>query len=325
MKLATLPAGTRDGCLAVVTRDLSRAVRADAVAPTLQAALDRWDDAEPRLRALAADLEAGRAAGSFAFDPAAALAPLPRGPLFADGSAFVNHVELVRRARGADLPPSLYTEPLMYQGCSDPFLAPTAPIRHRSEDLGIDFESEMCVVVDGVPAGTREQDAGGHVRLIGLLNDVTLRNLVAAELGKGFGFFVSKPPSSLAPVLVTPDELGAAWRGGRVHLPLCTYLNGQKFGDPDAGEEMHFSFFKLIEHAAQTRPLGAGSVVGSGTVSNRDRRRGSSCIVEQRTLEKLDGGEPTTPYLRFGDRVRIEMLQDGRSVFGAIDQLVQEG
>jgi fumarylacetoacetate (FAA) hydrolase len=322
MKLATLPNNTRDGSLHVVSKDLSRAVNAGRVAATLQQALDQWDAVEPRLRELAAQLEEGRAQDAFPFQPHKALAPLPRAYAFLDGSAYLNHVELVRRARGAEMPPSFYTDPLMYQGCSDTFLAPHAPIAHASEELGIDFESEVVVILSDVPQGTTAADAGRHVRLLALLNDVTLRNVVPAELAKQFGFLVSKPPSALSPVAVTPDELGDAWKDAKVHLPLRTTHNGKQFGDPDAGVEMQFSYAQLIAHVAQSRPLCAGTVLGAGTVSNKDRARGSSCLAELRTLEKLDTGEPHTPFLKFGDAVRIEMLKDGRSVFGAIEQTV---
>ncbi|MEW5853468.1 MAG: fumarylacetoacetate hydrolase family protein [Myxococcota bacterium] len=324
MKLATLPNGTKDGALHVVSRDLKMAVRATDIARTLLDALDRWEQVESPLRALADKLESGQAPGAVPFNEKDALSPLPRAYAFVDGSAYVNHVELVRKARGADLPSSLYTDPLVYQGCSDPFLPPSAPIRHQSEEQGIDFESEVCVILGEVPQGTKKENAARYVRLLCLCNDVTLRNLVPRELEKGFGFFVSKPPSSLSPVAVTPDELGESWRDGRVHLPLITSLNGTKFGDPEAGPEMHFSFHDLIQHVAQTRPLATGTVLGSGTVSNKDRSRGSSCLAEKRMLEKLDTGEIKTPFLRFGDRVRIEMLKDGRSIFGAIDQVVEK-
>lgn len=324
MKLATLPNNTKDGALHVVSRDLSRAVNAGRIAPTLQHALDHWDAVEPRLRELATQLEEGRAQDAFPFQPHKALAPLPRAYAFLDGSAYLNHVELVRRARGAEMPPSYYTDPLMYQGCSDTFLAPTAPISHASEELGMDFESEVVVLLNDVPQGTTADQAGKHIKLLALLNDTTLRNVVPAELAKQFGFLVSKPPSALSPVAVTPDELGEAWKDNKVHLPLVTTHNGKKFGDPEAGVEMQFSYAQLIAHVAQTRPLGAGTVMGAGTVSNKDRSRGSSCLAELRTLEKLDSGEARTPFLRFGDTVRIEMFRNGHSIFGAIEQTVTQ-
>jgi fumarylacetoacetate (FAA) hydrolase len=322
MKLATLPNGTRDGSLVLVNCSLTQAVESSPVAPSLQHALDHWLAVEPKLRELSERLEAGQCQDAFPFQPHKALAPLPRAYAFLDGSAYLNHVELVRKARGADLPPSLYTDPLMYQGCSDSFLAPHADIAHASEEQGIDFESEVCVIVDDVPQGTPEQNALQHIRLLVLMNDVTLRNLVPEELAKGFGFLVSKPPSSLSPVAVTPDELGDHWHGGRLHLPLVTTYNGRMYGDPDAGAEMHFSFPRLIAHAAQTRPLAAGTLLGGGTVSVKDRARGSSCLAERRMIEKIEQGRMVTPFMKFGDQVRIEMWMNGQSVFGAMVQTV---
>ena len=320
MKLASLKAGGRDGRLVVVGRDLRRALAVPEVAPTLQAALDDWARAEPGLRAAAERVEAGEGEP---FDEAACAAPLPRAYQFADGSAYLNHVELVRRARGAEMPESFLTDPLMYQGLSDGFLGPRDDVPFASEDWGIDFEAEVAVITDDVPMGVTPERALGHVRLVMLLNDWSLRRLVPAELAKGFGFFQGKPASSCSPVAVTPDELGSAWRDGRVHLPLVTTLNGEPFGRPDAGADMSFGFGGLIAHAARTRRLGAGTVVGSGTVSNRDRSVGSSCLAEKRTIETIERGEPKTPFLRFGDRVRIEMpAESGHSVFGAIDQRV---
>ncbi|MBM4377284.1 MAG: fumarylacetoacetate hydrolase family protein [Deltaproteobacteria bacterium] len=323
MILATRPNGTRDGELVVVSSDRARAVAVPAIAPTLQALLDDWDTLAPRVEEVSRALAGGLVAGEFAIDDDTRfLAPLPRAHGFADGSAYINHIVLVRKARGAEPPPGLETDPLVYQGTSDPFLAPSASIPLEDEAFGCDFESEVAVLTGDVPQGTRAEDAGRFIRLVLLLNDVTLRELIPPELAKGFGFFVSKPQSALSPFVVTPSELGDAWRDGRVHLPLETRLNGELFGDPHAGPEMHFSFHDLIAHVARTRPLGAGTVVGSGTVSNVDRARGSSCIVERRMLEILDGGQPKTPYLRHGDRVTIEMRQGGVSVFGRIDQRV---
>ncbi len=334
MKLATLREGGRDGTLVVVSRDLTRAVRVPQIARTLQQALDRWAEVEPRLRAVASALEATRLEEEFPFDPAACASPLPRAYQWADGSAYVNHVELVRRARGAEMPPSFWTDPLMYQGGSDSFLGPTDDIPLEDESWGLDFEAEIAVVVDDVPMGIRPEAALRHVRLIMLVNDVSLRNLIPAELAKGFGFFQSKPSSAFSPVAVTPDELGEAWREGKVHLPLRSWLNGEPFGEPDAGVDMTFDFGRLVAHAARTRPLGAGSIIGSGTVSNRDADggpgrpvraggRGYSCIAEQRMVEIILEGEAKTPFMRWGDRVRIEMWDpDGRSIFGAIDQRV---
>lgn len=321
MKLASL-AGGRDGRLAVVSSDLQRAALASDVAPTLQAALDDWARTKPALEALARELEAGRAASS-PFDPTKALAPLPRAYHWVDGSAYVSHVELVRKARGATMPDSFWTDPLVYQGGSDDFLPPAADAPFRSEDWGIDFEGEVAVVTDDVPMGTDAVKARVHIMLVMLVNDWSLRNLIPAELAKGFGFYQSKPATAFSPVAVTPDVLGGAWKDARVHLPLVVHLNGKPFGHPDAGIDMTFDFGQLIAHATKTRRLGAGSIVGSGTVSNRDRARGSTCLAERRMLETLDQGKPMTPFLSFGDRVRIEMFDPaGRSLFGAIDQRV---
>ena len=321
MKLASLKGG-RDGRLAVVSRDLSRAIVATGIAPTLQAALDDWANARPALASLAESLESGRAGGT-AFDPAEALSPLPRAHHWVDGSAYVNHVELVRKARGATMPESFWTDPLVYQGGSDDFLPPTADAPFASEDWGIDLEGEIAVVTDDVPMGVDAAAARGHVQLLMLVNDWSLRNLIPGELAKGFGFYQSKPATAFSPVAVTPDELGDAWRDARVHLPLVVHVNGGPFGRPNAGVDMTFDFGQLIAHAAKTRRLGAGSIVGSGTVSNRDRSAGSTCLAERRMLETLDRGKPMTPFLSFGDRVRIEMLDAaGRSIFGAIDQRV---
>ncbi len=334
MKLATLREGGRDGTLVVVSRDLTRAVRVPQIARTLQQALDHWQEVEPRLRAVATTLETTRLEEEFPFDPTACASPLPRAYQWADGSAYVNHVELVRRARGAELPPSFWTDPLMYQGGSDSFLGPTEDIPLEDESWGLDFEAEIAVVVDDVPMGINPERALAHVRLLMLVNDVSLRNLIPQELAKGFGFFQSKPSSAFSPVAVTPDELGEAWRDGKVHLPLRSWLNGEPFGEPDAGVDMTFDFGRLIAHAARTRRLAAGSIIGSGTVSNRDPDggpgrpirdggRGYSCIAEQRMVEIILTGKARTPFMRWGDRVRIEMWDaEGRSIFGAIDQQV---
>ncbi len=323
MKLATLANGTRDGQLLVVSRDLKRAVPVPQVAQTLQQALDRWHELAPSLQQASDALEAGRATGRFAFEPARVLAPLPRAHHWVDGSAYVNHVELVRKARGAVMPPSFWTDPLVYQGGSDDFIPPTGDVPCPSEEFGIDFEAEVAVVTDDVPMGTGALAARSHIRLVMLVNDWSLRNLIPGELGKGFGFYQSKPATSFSPVAVTPDELGAAWDGGKVLLPLVSHVNGQLFGRPDAGVDMTFDFPRLIEHVTRTRRLGAGAIVGSGTVSNYDRTLGSSCIAERRMLEQIDQGKPATPFLSFGDRVRIEMFSaDGASLFGAIDQRV---
>ncbi len=322
MKLASLRDGSRDGRLVVVSRDLQRVQPVPDIATTLQAALDDWNAVAPRLAEVAARLETRPDTG-LAFDPRDAAAPLPRAYQWADGSAYVNHVELVRKARGAAMPPEFWTDPLLYQGGSDTLLGPCDPIPLQDDGWGLDFEAEIAVVTGDVEQGIHASAAGARIALLALVNDVSLRNLIPGELAKGFGFFQSKPPTAFAPAAVTPDELGDAWRESRVHLPLVSTLNGERFGAPDAGEDMTFGFDQLIAHAARTRPLGAGTIIGSGTVSNADRSRGSSCIAEKRMLEKLADGEAVTPFLRPGDRVRLEMLdRAGRSVFGAIDQVI---
>jgi fumarylacetoacetate (FAA) hydrolase len=322
MKLATLRDGSRDGRLLLVSRDLSRATAADDLAPNLQAALDRWASVEPALRARAEALEAG-AAPSFAFDPSAVMAPLPRTYEWVDGSAYLNHVILVRKARKAEPPPTLETDPLIYQGGGGDMLAPTDVIPLADEAWGCDFEGELVVVLDDVPIGTTAEEAAAHVKLIGICNDVSLRNLIPGELAKGFGFFQSKPATAFSPVFVTPDELGDAWRGGRVHLELHVHLDGERVGACETGPEMHFSFFDLIAHIARTRRFVAGSILGSGTVSNRDRARGISCLAERRMIETIEEGAPRTPFLRRGSHVEIELLdREGRSVCGRIDQTV---
>lgn len=323
MKLATLNNGKRDGALVVVSRDLSRAVRVPQLAATLQAALDEWAELAPKLTAVYQQLNDGTCADAFPFDETACLSPLPRAYQWADGSAYVNHVELVRKARGAEMPSSFWHDPLMYQGGSDSFLPPRGAIPMGSEEWGIDFESEIAVITDDVPMGISPQAAAGHIKLLMLVNDVSLRNLIPGELAKGFGFFQSKPSSSFSPLAITPDELGDDWRDGKVHLPLETHLNGALFGAPDAGVDMTFNFYELIAHAAKTRPLGAGCIIGSGTVSNYDRSRGSSCLAELRMLEIIESGQATTPFLRFGDTVSIAMQdRNGMSLFGTILQRV---
>lgn len=323
MKLATLADGTRDGLLLVVTRDLARAVPVPGIAGTLQKALDDWERTEPRLREAAIDLESGRAPGSIPFDPTRVKAPLPRAFHWVDGSAYVNHVELVRKARGAAMPPDFWTDPLVYQGGSDDFLAPTADAPFPSEAFGIDLEAEVAVITDDVPMGADAAAARRLIRLVVLANDWSLRNLIPAELAKGFGFYQSKPATAFSPCAVTPDELGDAWDGGKIDLPLVSHVNGQLLGRPEAGIDMTFDFPRLIEHVVKTRRLGAGAIVGSGTVSNCDRSRGASCIAERRMLEQIEHGRPRTPFLAFGDRVRVEMFdRAGSSVFGAIDQRV---
>jgi len=325
MRLATLSDGTRDGRLAVVRRDGAMLVPAAGIAPTLQAALDDWSSCEPKLRALATDLDRGAVAGEpVVFE--ALRAPLPRAYEWVDGSAFLNHVRLVRKARGAEPPPTLETDPLVYQGGSGVLSGPRDALPLIDERFGLDFEGEVCVVLGDVPQGTRAADAGRHVRLLLLANDVTLRNLVPEELAKGFGFFQSKPATAFSPFAATPDELGPAWKDGRIHLRLRVVYNGELVGDCEAGPEMHFSFLDLVQHIARTRSYTSGSILGSGTVSNADRARGVSCLAERRMLEILDagpGGKPRTPFMKRGDRVEIEMLDDtGRSVFGKIAQEV---
>jgi fumarylacetoacetate (FAA) hydrolase len=315
--------GTRDGELVLVNRSLERAVAVPGIARTLQSALDDWAATAPKLGDVSRELERGTARESFPFDPARAAAPLPRAYQWADGSAYVNHVELVRKARGAEMPPSFWSDPLMYQGGSDDFLGPTEDAPFASEDFGIDLEAEVAIISDEVPMGISPEQARNHVKLLMLVNDWSLRNLMPAELAKGFGFFQSKPATSFSPVAVTPDELGTAWDGGKVNLPLLSRINGALLGEPNAGIDMTFEFPILIAHAARTRRLRAGTIIGSGTVSNYDRARGSSCLAEKRTLEQLADGKPSTRFLRFGDRVRIEMLDaQGKSIFGAIDQRV---
>lgn len=323
MKLATLRDGTRDGRLVVVSRDLSRAVAARHVAATLQDALDDWSRTEPQLEELARRLEGGTVEGADVFDPSQAMAPLPRAHHWVDGSAYVNHVELVRKARKAEMPPSFWNDPLVYQGGSDDLLGPMDDVPVASEDYGIDLEAEVAVVTDDVPMLTGADEARGHVKLLMLVNDWSLRNLIPAELAKGFGFYQSKPATAFSPCAVTPDELGGAWSGGKVHLPLVSHINGQLFGEPDAGVDMTFDFTQLIAHVTKTRRLGAGTIIGSGTVSNYDRSKGSCCLAERRALETIEHGSPKTTFLMFGDRVRIEMFgRDGSSIFGAIDQKV---
>ncbi|HYB10569.1 MAG TPA: fumarylacetoacetate hydrolase family protein [Alphaproteobacteria bacterium] len=323
MKLGSLKSSERDGTLVVVSANLKHAVKVPQIATTLQAALDDWVDCEAELRSVARLLENGQCREAFMLNPKILHAPLPRAYQWADASAYLFHVELVRRARGAELPPELLVDPLMYQGGSDRFLAPDEPIHVSEEAWGIDMEGEVAVITDDVPMGVSVGSAANHIKLVTLANDVSLRNLIPKELAKGFGFFHSKPPTAFAPVAVTPDALGSAWRDGKLHRALHVSLNGDEIGHADAGTDMQFGFPELIAHAAKTRPLSAGTIIGSGTVSNRDRSSGSSCLAEIRTLELLEKGKPTTPFMHFGDRVRIEMLDDdGNSIFGAIDQTV---
>ncbi|MDQ3033079.1 MAG: fumarylacetoacetate hydrolase family protein [Myxococcota bacterium] len=322
MKLATLRDGTRDGSLIVVRRDGARHAPAKDVARTLQHALDDWDRTEPALRALAEKIERDDAL-SQPLDVGQLHSPLPRAYEWVDGSAYINHIVLVRKARGAEPPATLRTDPLVYQGGSSIFLAPTDDIPLADPAWGCDFESEVCVVLGDTPQGTTSAEAAKHVRLLMTANDVTLRNIVPEELAKGFGFFQSKPATAFSPFALTPDELGDAWSGGRVQLPLRTWLNGTLVGDPEAGPDMHFSFFDLIAHITRTRSFGAGTIVGSGTVSNEDRARGISCLAERRMREILEEGKPSTPFLAYGDRVEIEMTtRDGAPLFGRIAQKV---
>ena len=323
MKLASLKEGGRDGALIVVNRELTRGVRAGAIAPTLQKAMDDWATVSPRLAELADSLRDDKAPGSFELDTSALAAPLPRAFQWADGSAYVVHVELVRKARGVEMPPSFWTDPLMYQGGSDSFVGCNDEIEMADEAWGIDFEGEIGVIVDDVPMGISPAAARKHIKLVTILNDVSLRNVIVTELAKGFGFFHGKPATAFAPVAVTPDELGAAWDGARINLPLISTLNGREFGHPNAATDLTFDFGQLIAHAAKTRYLEAGTVVGSGTVANRDAAAGCSCIAERRVRETIDNGKPSTPFMKFGDRIRIEMFDKaGHSIFGAIDQKV---
>ncbi|WP_420474050.1 fumarylacetoacetate hydrolase family protein [Noviherbaspirillum sp. ST9] len=325
MKLATLKDGTRDGQLAVVSRDLKTAHIADGIALTLQRALDDWGFIAPQLEELYVQLNAGKAHRPFDFDPKRCMAPLPRAYQWADGSAYVNHVELVRKARKAEMPESFWHDPLMYQGGSDEFIGPTEDILLESEDWGIDFEGEVAVITDDVPMGMTAAAAASHIKLLMLVNDVSLRNLIPAELAKGFGFFQSKPASSFSPVAVTPDELGDAWQDGKVHLPLRATWNGTLVGQPNAGVDMVFSFPQLIAHLTKTRGARAGSIIGSGTVSNKDASKGYTCIAEKRALEMIADGEAKTPFMKFGDTIKIDMLDaNGKSIFGAINQQVAQ-
>ena len=328
MKLASLKGPGRDGTLVVVSRDLARAVRAEAIAPTMQQALERWDTVAPRLRDVAASLEGGHE--RHAFDFAASLkrgevdAPLPRAYEWLDGSAYLSHVERVRRARNDKVPESFYTDPLMYQGGAGGMMGPRDPIRALSEDWGIDLEGEVAAIVGDVPMGATAAEAAKAVRLVTLVNDVSFRRLIPAELAKGFGFVNGKGANALAPVAITPDELGESWKDGKVHLRLACHVNGARLGNPAAGVDMTFSLFDLIVHAAKTRELAAGTIIGSGTVSNHDAQAGYACLMDARLVEQVEGGAAKTPFLRFGDTVSIEMRDaQGASVFGAIEQSVE--
>ncbi|QIZ75836.1 fumarylacetoacetate hydrolase family protein [Ferrimonas lipolytica] len=320
MKLATLKNGRRDGQLVVVSKDLSHAVTVGDIAVTMQQALDDWATVAPQLELVSQQLNLGQRSDAIDFDQNACLSPLPRAYQWVDGSAYVNHVELVRKARGAEMPESFWTDPLVYQGGSDAFLAPRQDIEMGSTDWGVDFESEVAIITDDVPMGCNAEQGLEHIKLLMLVNDVSLRNLIPAELAKGFGFYQSKPSSAFSPVAVTPDELGDDWRDGKVHLPLITHLNGELFGRPNAGVDMTFDFPTLVEHAAKTRPLASGCIIGSGTVSNYDRSAGSSCLAELRMLEIIADGKPSTPFMQYGDIVKIEMVASDQSIFGSIEQ-----
>lgn len=325
MKLATLRDGTRDGRLLVVRRDGEVGAPSPDTWPTLQRALDDWAAAEPVLRALSDELDRGALDGT-PIDPVRLGAPLPRAYEWIDGSAFLNHVILVRKARKAEPPATLETDPLIYQGGSGDMLGPRDPIELHDPAWGLDYESEVCVVLDDVPLGTLAADAHRHVRLVMLANDCTLRNLIPDELAKGFGFFQSKPATAFSPFAVTPDELGDSWRGGRLHMRVRSTYNGEVIGDCDAGPEMHFSFFDLIQHLAKTRRFTAGTILGSGTVSNADRARGVSCFAERRMIETIEQGKPVTPFMKVGDRIVIEAFDAaGMNPFGQIDQRVVAG
>lgn len=322
MKLASYKY-ERDGRLMVVSRDLKSCVSGEAIAPTMQAALDNWDKTAPQLLSLYDALNSGDMEAQN-FDETQCMSPLPRAYQIADGSAYLNHVELVRKARGAEMPPSFLSDPLMYQAVSDTTLCPHSPIPVADENFGIDFEGEVAVITDDVPAGIPADDVLPHIKLVMLMNDVSLRGLIPNELGKGFGFFNAKPPSAFSPVAITPDELGDKWREGRAHVSVISTLNGLEQGRPNAGVDMQFGFDELIAHAAKTRPLGAGCIIGSGTVSNKQEESGVTCLAETRMIETIENGKPSTPFMSFGDNVRIEVKdENGNSIFGAIDQKVE--
>ena len=321
MLLATRKNGTRDGQLILVRRDRAAWADASGIAPHLQAALDDWARVAPRLQALQSDLDGGHVEGQ-PLHPAELHSPLPRAYEWIDGSAYLNHVRLVRKARNAEPPPTLETDPLVYQGGSGTFLAPTDDLPFLDPSYGLDFEAEVCVVLDDTPLGTKAADALQYVRLVMICNDVSLRGLIPNELKKGFGFFQGKPSSAFAPIALTPDELGDRWREGRLHLPMIVHLNGERVGWCDAGPEMHFSFAQLIEHVTRTRALTAGTILGSGTVSNEDQAHGISCLAEARMIEIIRDGEPSTRFMEPGDVVRIEVLDGDTPLFGAIEQRV---
>ncbi|WP_413512427.1 fumarylacetoacetate hydrolase family protein [Myroides odoratus] len=325
MKLASIDNGTRDGQLVVVTKDLTKAIAVSEIAATMQESIDQWATKESLLKEVYDNLNAGKLSNTIDFTTAKVMAPIPRAFHWADGSAYVTHVELVRKARNAELPESFWTDPLMYMGASDAFIGATDPIEIEKEEWGIDFESEVAVITDDVPPGVDTQTALKHIKLVTIVNDVSLRNLIPAELGKQFGFYQSKPWTTFAPVAVTLDELGDDWKEGKLHLPLHSTLNGTLIGSPNAGIDMTFHFGQLVAHAAKTRSLMAGTVIGSGTVANQGSPTGSSCLAEVRCLETIKDGKPSTPFMQFGDRIEIEMMDnDGKSIFGRINQVVKQ-
>lgn len=326
MKLATLKSKSRDGKLCLVSKSLDSIFPVDAIAPTLQIALENWSSVESELQSISRQLNKNELKDTIPYDSALLHSPLPRAYQWADGSAYVNHVELVRKARGAQMPENFWTSPLMYQGGSDRFIAPNDPVLVSDEAFGIDYEAEIAVITDDVPMGIDKENALSHIKLIMLVNDVSLRNLIPEEIAKGFGFFQSKPASSFSPTAITPDELGEAYQDGKVHLPLVSTINGKEQGRPNAGVDMTFNFGSLIAHAAKTRELIAGTIIGSGTVSNVDRSNGSSCLAEKRMLEIIENGKPQTPFMSFGDVIKIEMFdKDGANIFGSIEQTIEKG
>lgn len=325
MKLASIDNNTRDGQLVVVNKELTKAVRVSEIAETMQSALDNWNETQNKLQTVYEDLNSDKLSNVLDFSSLKVMAPIPRAYHWADGSAYVTHVELVRKARNAELPESFWTDPLMYMGASDAFIGANDDIEIEKEDWGIDFESEVAVITDDVPAGLNPEEALKHIKLITIINDVSLRNLIPNELSKQFGFYQSKPWTSFAPVVVTPDELEDSWKDGKVHLPLNSTLNGKLIGSPNAGIDMTFHFGQLIAHAAKTRSLMAGTVIGSGTVANQGSLNGASCLAEIRCLEVIKDGKPSTPFMSFGDRIEIEMKdKEGQSIFGKINQVVKE-
>ncbi len=325
MKLASIDNKTRDGQLVVVNKDLTKAVTVPEIAATMQFAIDNWKETETKLESVYNDLNLDKLPNAFHLSSVRVLAPIPRAYHWADGSAYVTHVELVRKARNSELPESFWTDPLMYMGASDAFIGANDDIEIESEDWGIDFESEVAVITDDVPAGTNSEDALKHIKLITIINDVSLRNLIPNELSKQFGFYQSKPWTSFAPVVVTPNELADSWKNGKLHLPLHSTLNGNLIGSPNAGIDMTFDFGQLVAHASKTRSLMAGTIIGSGTVANQGSLDGSSCLAEVRCLEIIKDGKASTPFMSFGDRIEIEMKDnDGKSIFGKINQIIKE-